>query len=153
MIRGRRLLLIGLVAAFAIAGGTAWALSDGDDSESARWLQPTGTLLKGVAPSGDKYELSFTSAAENGHDPAEAVCTELRGPESAAQGCHPVPDADGTIGGRPWRPSMATLGSDRFFLAVAPQGVSAMEVAVAGDSKAATSEAVDAGPVGRLLIV
>jgi hypothetical protein len=153
MSRRRRFVSLGLAAAFAVAGGTAWAVAQAGDFESGQLSRPTGMLAQGVAPSGEGYELSRIDPADRGMDAADAVCTQIRTPAAAAQGCDPVPDADGRIHGHTWRPSLSILGSDRFFTAIAPKGVTAMAVQVEGQAKAATSRSIDAGPAGTLLIV
>ena len=48
---------------------------------------------------------------------------------------------------------MSQIGAERFFSALAPEGVTAMEVQVKGEPKTAKSLAVDAGSYGRLLVV
>ena len=151
---GRRLVFsLGLAVAFAAAAGTALAVTQGGESQSAQLSRPTGILAQGEGRNGDPYELSRIDPAERGADPEVAFCTQIRTPAAAAQACAPVPDADGRIGGRPWRPSLAVLGTSRFFTAIAPDEVTAMEVQIEGEAGAATSRSIDAGPAGKLLMV
>jgi hypothetical protein len=146
----RRFLTLGLAAAFAVAGGTAWVAQGGDSSPGPP--PPTsGVIAHGKAPSGAEYEIARIESSAMGHP--DAFCTEISSPAGAARGCDPVPDGDGRINGQPWRPSMSVIGSDRFFTALAPQGVTAMEVQVMGGAKAPTSRTVDAGSFGKFLVV
>jgi hypothetical protein len=149
---GRRLLVFGLVAALAAVGGTAaWAVTQADN---ARGLPgPTaGIVTQGTAPSGAPYTISRIDPQQVGKDPSDAFCFEISTPGPGAQACAPVPDEAGLINGQPQRPSFALLGSDRFFVAVAPRGVDAMKVGVVGQGDAGTSRAFDARPAGRLLV-
>jgi hypothetical protein len=148
---GRRLLVFGLVAAMAAAGGTAWAVRQADNAPDLP--APTaGIVAQGTAPSGATYTISRIDAQQVGEDPSNAFCFEIATPAASAQGCAPVPDEAGLINGQPQRPSFALLGSDRFFAAIAPRGVEAMEVGVVGQAKAATSRSLDAGSAGTLLV-
>ncbi len=148
---GRRLLVFGLVAAMAAAGGTAWAVSQADNAPDLP--APTaGIVAQGTAPSGATYTISRIDAQQVGEDPSKAFCFEIATPAASAQGCAPVPDEAGLINGQPQRPSFALLGSDRFLAAIAPRGVEAMEVGVVGQAKAATSRSLDAGSAGTLLL-
>lgn len=149
---GRRLLVFGLVAALAAAGGTAaWAVSQADNAPDLP--APTaGIVAQGTAPSGATYTISRIDAQQVGEDPSKAFCFEISTPAASAQGCAPVPDEAGLINGQPQRPSFALLGSDRFFAAIAPRGVEAMDVRVVGQANAATSRSLDAGPAGTLLL-
>jgi len=150
----RRFLSIGLAAAFAAAAGTAWAVSQGDDNPGPKGLVPThGELAQGRAPSGGAYTVSRLDPAALGEPQTGAFCTRIATPAGGTQGCDPVPDADGRIHGQPWRPSFALLGADRFFTALAPKGVTTMEVQVMGEPEATRSQSIDAGAMGRLLIV
>jgi hypothetical protein len=85
-------------------------------------------------------------------DPAKWFCAEIVTSISGTQGCHPVPDDDGRVDGEPLKPSYALLGTDRFFSLVAPNGVTTMEVRVAGDAKSVQARAIDAGPAGKFLV-
>jgi hypothetical protein len=148
---GRRLLVFGLVAAVAAAGGTAWAVTQADNAPGLP--APTaGIVAQGTAPSGATYTISRIDPQQVGEDPSDAFCFEIATPGPRAQACAPVPDEAGRINGQPQRPSFALLGSDRFFVAVAPRGVDAMEVGVVGQGNAGTSRSLDAGPAGRLLL-
>ena len=148
---GRRLLVFGLVAAMAAVGGTAWAVTQADDTPDLP--APTaGIVAQGTAPSGASYTISRIDAQQVGEDPSNAFCFEIATPAASAQGCAPVPDEAGLINGQPQRPSFALLGSDRFFAAVAPRGMEAMEVRVVGQADAATSRSLDAGSAGTLLL-
>jgi hypothetical protein len=149
---GRRLLVFGLVAALAAAGGTAaWAVTQADNASDLP--APTaGIVAQGTAPSGATYTISRIDAQQVGEDPSKAFCFEIATPAASAQGCAPAPDEAGLINGQPQRPSFALLGSDRFFAAIAPRGVEAMEVGVVGQAKAATSRSLDAGSAGTLLL-
>jgi len=148
---GRRLLVFGLVAAMAAAGGTAWAVSQADNAPGLP--APTaGIVAQGTAPSGATYTISRIDAQQVGGDPSNAFCFEIATPAASAQGCAQVPDEAGLIYGQPQRPLFALLGSDRFFAAIAPRGVEAMEVGVVGEAKAATSRSLDAGSAGTLLV-
>lgn len=148
----RRLLGFGLVAALAAAGGTAWAVTQANDSRDLP--APTaGIVTQGTAPSGASYTISRIDGQDLGQEPTEAVCFEIATPAASAQGCAPVPDGSGLIDGQPQRPLFAVLGADRFFAAVAPKGVEAMQVRIAGEAKAAVSRSLDAGPAGTLLLV
>jgi hypothetical protein len=150
----RRLASLGLAAIITAAGGTAWAIAqDGDSQPAAGLSRPTEVLERGTIPDGDSYEVARIDPAERGLSPAESFCTQIRTPAAAAQSCNLVPDADGRIAGQPWRPSLAVLGTSRFFTTLAPEGVTAMEVQVEGEPKARTSRSIDAGPAGELLIV
>jgi hypothetical protein len=148
---GRRFLVFGLVAAVAAAGGTAWAVTQADTGPGLP-APPAGIVAQGTAPSGATYTISRIEAQQVGEDPSGAFCFEIATPGPRAQACAPVPDEAGLINGQPQRPSFAILGSDRFFVAVAPRGVDAMEVGVVGQGKAATSRSLDAGPAGRALL-
>jgi hypothetical protein len=148
---GRRLLVFGLVVALAAAGGTAWAVTQADNASDLP--APTaGVLAQGMAPSGVTYTISRIDAQQVGEDPSTAFCFEISTRAASAQGCAPVPNEAGFINGQPQRPSFALLGSDRFFVAVAPRGVEAMKVEVVGQGGAGTSRSFDAGPAGRLLL-
>jgi hypothetical protein len=153
MLVRRRVIPVSLVAAFAAAGGTAWAVAQDGDPGPARPSPTTGVLARGAAPDGAMYEVSRIDPAARGEDPLDTFCAEIRSPVAAAQGCDPVPDADGRIHGQAWRPSLALLGGTRFFTAIAPKGVSSMEVRVVGKPAGSTSRSVDAGSAGTLLIV
>src|SRR5918994_3751447 len=147
----RRLLVFGLVAAVAAAGGTAWAVTQADNAPGLP--APTaGIVAQGTAPSGATYTISRIDAQRVGEDPSNAFCFEIATAAASAQACAPVPDEAGLINGQPQRPSFALLGSDRFFAAVAPRGVAAMEVRVVGQANAATSRSLDAGSAGTLLL-
>lgn len=147
----RRLLVFGLVAALAAAGGTAWAVIQTDNASDLP--APTaGIVAQGTAPSGATYTISRIDAQQFGEDPSNAFCFEIAITVTSAQGCAPVPDEAGLINGQPQRPSFALLGSDRFFAAVAPRGVEAMEVRVVGQANAVTSRSLDAGSAGMLLL-
>jgi hypothetical protein len=148
---GRRRLLFGLVAATAAAGGTAWAVTETDNAPGLP--APTaGIVAQGTAPSGATYTISRIDPQQVGEDPSAAFCFEIALSGPGAQACAPVPDEAGRINGQPQRPSFALLGSDRFFVAVAPRGVEAMEVGVVGQANPATSRSIDAGPAGTLLV-
>lgn len=135
----------------AAAGGTAWAVSQADDAPDLP--APTaGMVARGTAPSGAIYTISRIDARQVGADPSDAFCFEIATQGPRAQACAPVPDEAGLINGQAQRPSFALLGSDRFFVAVAPRGVEAMEVGVVGQASAATSRSIDAGPAGTLLV-
>jgi hypothetical protein len=147
----RRLLGFGLVAAGAAAGGTAWAVTHADNASDLP--APTaGIVAQGTAPSGAPYTISRIDAQQLGEDPSNAFCFEIATPAARGQGCDPVPDEAGRISGQPQRPSFALLGSDRFFTAIAPRGVEAMEVRVVGQANAARSRSLDAGSAGTLLL-
>jgi hypothetical protein len=148
----RRLLVFGLVAALAAAGGTAWAVTQANDPPDLP--APTaGIVTQGTAPSGASYTISRIDAQDLGEDPSKTFCIEIVTPAASAQGCAPVPDGSGLIDGQPQRPLFAQLGADRFFAAVAPRGVEAMQVRIVGEAKAAASRSLDAGSAGTLLLV
>ena len=148
---GRRLLVFGLVAAMAAAGGTAWAVTQADNAPGLP--APTaGIVAQGTAPSGATYTISGIDPQQVGKDPSDAFCFEIATPAASGQGCDPAPDEAGLINGQPQRPSFALLGSDRFFTAIAPRGVEAMDVRVVGQGNAGTSQSFDAGPAGTLLV-
>jgi hypothetical protein len=150
----RRFLALSVIAtAFVVAASTAWALTKGDDSGPSGFVPTTGTLAQGTAPSGGRYEIFRLDPSEFDLDSGEALCAEIRTPAAAGQGCNLMPDEDGLIDGQPLRPSLALLGTDRFFTTIAPKGVEAMEVSVEGEDETNTSQALDAGPAGRLLVV
>jgi len=152
----RRILSLGLAAAFAVAGGTAWAVAQTDDSGPDRPTTmpvPTdGRVAEGALPSGGEYTISRVDPARFNADPTRWFCTEIVTRASGTQGCDPVPDEDGRLDGEPLRPSYALLGTDRFFSIIAPQGVTSMEVRIQGQAKATSARAIDAGPVGELLV-
>jgi len=148
---GRRFLVFGLVAAVAAAGGTAWAVTQADTPPGLP-AATAGIVAQGTAPSGAPYTISRIDPQQVGRDPSEAFCFEISTPGPRAQACAPVPDEAGRINGQPQRPSFALLGSDRFFVAIAPRGVDAMKVGVVGQGHAGTSRSFDAGPAGRLLL-
>lgn len=156
MIRRTRILSAGLIAAFAVAGGTAWAITQLDDSGPDRpptgSAPTTGTLAEGRAPSGGDYTISRLDPAEFNADSTKWFCTEIVTSASSTQGCHPAPDPDGRIDGQPLKPSFALLGTDRFFSILAPEGVAAMEVQIKGEDKAAAAQSIDAAS-GRTLLV
>jgi hypothetical protein len=148
---GRRLLVFGLVVALAAAGGTAWAVTQADNAPGLP--APTaGIVAQGTAPSGATYTISRIDPEQVGKDPSDAFCFEIATPGPSAQACAPVPDEAGRINGQPQRPSFALLGSDRFFVAVAPRGVNAMKVGVVGQGNAGTSQSLDGGSAGGLLL-
>jgi hypothetical protein len=148
------LLVLGLAAALAAAAGTSWAVTQGDDDADRTWPVPTaGELVHARAPSGAEYTVSGIDPARFGRDPGSWFCVAITMPAAGTQGCNPVPDGDGRIFGQPWRPSYALLGADRFFMAIAPRGVTAMEVQVHGEAAATRSQSIDAGPAGTLLLV
>jgi hypothetical protein len=161
MRKGRkRLLPFVLAALFVVAGGSAWAIAQDDDSAPLAVPRPTtGELAHGTTPSGGSYSLSGIDPLEFGdayfaQHPSEWFCTELAtssGP--GTQGCSPIPDAEGHFDGKPLRPSYSLLGSDRFFSIVAPKGVTAMAVTTRGETKPTLSRSIDAGSAGRLLVV
>ena len=135
----------------AAAGGTAWAVTQADNAPGLP--APTaGIVAQGTAPSGATYTISGIDPQHVGEDPSDAFCFEIATPAASGQGCDPVPDEAGLIDGRPQRPSFALLGSDRFFTAIAPRGVEAMDVRVVGQGNAGTSQSFDAGPAGTLLV-
>ena len=139
------------MSAIAAAGGTAWAVTQTDNASDVP--APTaGIVAQGTAPSGAPYTISRIDAQQVGKDPSDAFCFEIATTAASGQGCDPVPDEAGLINGQPQRPSFALLGSDRFFTAIAPRGVEAMEVRVVGQANAATSRSLDAGSAGRLLL-
>lgn len=152
----RRSLSVGLAAAFAVAGGTAWAVTQADDSGPDRPttapVPTSGKVAEGTAPSGGSYTVSRVDPAEFKADPTQWFCAEIVTPASGAQGCHPVPGKDGRIDGQPLRPSYALLATDRFFSIIAPEGVTAMEVRMKGQAKATAARPIDAGPAGKLLV-
>jgi hypothetical protein len=160
MVGRTRFLVLALVALFAVAGGSAWAITQEDESPSPVVPTPTtGELARGATASGGSYTLSGIDPVEFGdpyfaEHPTEWFCSSLRtssGP--GTQGCSPVPDAEGRFNGKPLEPSYSLLGTDRFFTMVAPEGVVAMDVAVKGEAKRTSSRSIDAGAAGRLLIV
>jgi hypothetical protein len=110
-------------------------------------------VTQGTAPSGVSYTVSRIAAQDLGADPSKTFCFEIVTSAASAQGCAPVPDGSGLIDGQPQRPLFAQLGADRFFAAIAPRGVKAMEVTTAGEAKAAASRSFDAGSIGTLLLV
>ena len=103
---GRRLVVVGLVAALAAAGGTAWAVRQADDAPGLP--APTaGIVAQGTAPSGAPYTISRIDPQQVGKDPSAAFCFEIATSGPGAQGCAPVPDEAGRINGQPQRPSFA----------------------------------------------
>jgi hypothetical protein len=146
MTRRRRTFLVGLAAAFAVAGSTAWAVTQADDPGPDRPTSlpaPTsGTVAEGTAPSGGSYTVSRIDPAEFKADPTQWFCTEIVTAAAGAQGCHPVPDKDGRIDGQPLRPSFALLGTDRFFSVIAPEGVAAMEIRIKEEAKATAARSI-----------
>jgi hypothetical protein len=150
----RRFLAAGLAAAFGAVAGTAWAVvQDADDADPSGVVPPSVELVHGRAPSGASYTVSRIDASALGESGTGTFCTQITTPAGGAQGCDPVPDADGRINGQPWRPSFAQLGTDRFFTAVAPKGVTSMEIRVKGSAEATRSQSIDAGAAGMLLLV
>lgn len=149
----RRFLVFGLVAVLVAAGGTAWAVTQANDPAQDLPAPTVGVMAEGTAPSGAPYTISRIDAQELGQQPTEAVCVEIATPAASSHGCAPVPDGSGLINGEPQRPSFSVLGPDRFFAAVAPKGVKAMEVRIRGQAKAAVSRSLDAEPAGTLLFV
>ena len=132
-------------------GTAAWAVTQADNASDLP--APTaGIVAQGTAPSGATYTISQIDAQQVGEDPSKAFCFEMSTPAASAQGCAPVPDEAGLINGQPQRPLFALLGSDRFFAAIAPRGVEAMDVRVVGQANAATSRSLDAGSAGTLLL-
>lgn len=148
----RRLLSLGLTAAFAAVAGTAWAVTQADDPDPVGPVPTTAMLEQGETPSGETYTMSRIDPGQLGKDPTEAFCIEIRTSASMTQGCHPVPDGDGEIDGEPLRPSMALLGTDRFFMTIAPNGVTAMEVSIEGGAEETATRSFDARPAGRFLV-
>ena len=152
----RRIVSLGLAAAFVVAGGTAWAVTQVDDSGPDRPtvapLPTSGKVAEGKVPSGGSYTVSRLDPAAFNADPTQWFCAELATPVSATRGCDPVPDEDGSFDGKPLRPAYALLGTDRFFSLIAPQGVTAMEVRIHGQSEATAARSIDAGPAGELLL-
>lgn len=149
----RRVLVIGLTVAFAVTGGAAWAVAQGGNSEKIGFAPATEQLVRGKAPSGHEYTISRIDPSDVGEDAEGAFCTEVRTSVAAAQHCSRPADEKGQIDGQPLRPSFSLLGTDRFFSILAPKGVTSMEVTVEGDATSpATSEAIDAGPAGKLLV-
>ena len=148
----RRWLSLGLAAAFAVAGGTAWAINEGGEAPPDGPAPTTAVLAEGTAPSGESYTISRNEPGEVGADPTEVFCTEIKTETSRTQGCELIPDRLG-VEGQQARPSMSLLGTDRFILAVAPPGVEAMEIGVGGENKTAVSQSLDAGAAGKLLVV
>lgn len=149
----RRLLPLGLAAAFAVAGGTAWAMTEGGDSDPVGPAPTTGILAQGTAPSGESYTISGIDPGEVGADPTNVVCIEIKTDSSRTQGCELIPDQLGATPGQPVSPSMSLLGADRFLLAVAPPGVKTMEVGIVGEAKTTSSRSLDVGAAGKLLVV
>jgi hypothetical protein len=155
-----RFLALALSALLVAAAGSAWAITR--DSGSLPITVPkltTGELARGTTPSGGSWKLSGIDPVEFGDPyfaahPTEWFCTALTtsaGP--GTQGCSPIPDADGRFEGKPVRPSYSLLGTDRFFTIVAPRGVVAMDVRVAGEHTATRSRSIPAGAAGQLLLV
>lgn len=147
--------LLGLVAAVAVAGGTTWAIAQ--DDASPQWPVPTTKVLAtGTAPSDNSYEVAHIDPESAGADPAKAFCYQIRVADSdgrqvgRTQGCDLTAKA---LDGQELRPSYTLLGSDRFFTILAPEGVTAMEVRIKGDTEAAKSRTIDTGTVGKLLMV
>ena len=153
MTRRRRFLPLGFAAAFAIAGGTAWAVSEGGDRHPVGPAPTSGVLAQGTAPSGNDYVISRIEPGELGMDPTEMFCTEIKTPVSRTQGCELIPDQFGEATAQPVRPSLALLGADRFITALAPTGAKAMEVGVEGQAKTTASQSFDVGVAGELLVV
>lgn len=149
-------LVLGLVAALAVAGGTTWAIAQ--DDGSSPWPAPTNDVLAvGTAPSKSSYEIATIDPSVVDADPAKLFCFQIRTEDGGkqvgrTQGCSPAADA---IDGRELRPGYSLLGTDRFFTMLAPEGVSSMEVSVDGNAGTgvARSEALDAGALGKLLVV
>jgi hypothetical protein len=150
----KRFLSVGLAAALAAAGGTAWAMTEDGDSARPEVPAPTsGELTQGPAPSGGRYTISRIDPAQLQHDATKWFCTEIATPAAGTRGCDPIPDANGRVDGQPLRPSYALLATDRFFTAIAPTGVTAMEVRIKGEDNGTASQSIDAGAAGKLLIV
>jgi hypothetical protein len=155
MTRRRRILPLGLAAVFALAGGTAWAVTQADDAASDRPTTPpvpTGKVAEGTAPSGETYTVSRLDPAQFKADPGTWFCREIVTGAASAAGCDPVADQNLEIDGQPLKPSFALLGSDRFFSMIAPDGVTSMEVQVKGGDKTTAAKAADAGSLGTLLV-
>jgi hypothetical protein len=112
----------------------------------------SGKVAEGRAPSGTDYTIFRIDPAQFKADPMKWFCTEIVTEASSTRGCDPAPDAEGNFDGRPLKPSFALLGTDRFFSIIAPEGVTAMEVHVRGQSAATTSRSIEAGPGGKLLV-
>jgi hypothetical protein len=154
---GRKSILsFGLAAALAAAGGTAWAIAQtddpGPDRPAAGSVPTSGKVAEGRAPSGTDYTIFRIDPVQFKADPMKWFCTEIVTEASSTRGCDPAPDAEGNFDGRPLKPSFALLGTDRFFSIIAPEGVTAMEVHVRGQSAATTSRSIEAGPGGKLLV-
>jgi hypothetical protein len=159
MTNRKHLLPLALASMFVLAGGSAWAVSQGDDApEPAQFKPTTGELVRGTTSSGDDYTLSGIDPVAFGdpyfaQHPSEWFCTALTtssGP--ATQGCSPVPDAKGQFEGEPLKPSYSLLGANRFFWIIAPGGVAAMEVTVKGETESTRARSIDAGAAGKLLL-
>ena len=149
-------LWLALAAAVVVSGGTTWAI--GQDEGTSPWpAPPTGVLATGTAPSKSSYEIAAIDPKTVDVDPSEAFCFQIRTEDGGeqvgrSQGCAPTVEA---IGGQEMRPSYTLLGADRFFTMLAPEGVTSMEVEVknAAGTALARSQALDAGELGKLLVV
>jgi hypothetical protein len=146
----RRFFSLGLIAALAAVGGTAWAVTQSGDPNPVK--RTSGVLAQGLTAGGDGYTISRIDAGAFGMAPTRAFCTQISTSAAGAQGCHLVPDKDGRVAGQELRIAPTLLGGTRFFTTLAPEGVTAMEVRVKGEAKAAASRSLDAGSAGTLLV-
>jgi hypothetical protein len=151
MRRRKYILSLGAAGVLAIAGGTAWAITEtsdpGPDRPTAALVPTSGTVAEGRAPSGASYTISRIDAAQFKADPMRWFCAEIVTETSSTRGCDPAPDA-----GLPLRPSYGLLGTDRFFSIIAPPHVTAMEVQIRGEATTTAARSIDADPVGTLLV-
>lgn len=78
-------------------------------------------------------------------------CYEIATKAAKAQGCTPIPDANGEFEGKPVKAGLALLGTDRFVTILAPDGVKTMHVSTDGGNTE-KARSVDVAGVGRLLV-
>jgi len=155
MTRRNRILPLLLAGTFAVAGGTAWAVTQADDSAPDRPTTPpvpTGKVAAGTAPSGDTYTVSRLDPAQFKADPATWFCREIVTQAASSSACDPVADKNLEIDGQPLKPSFSLLGTNRFLTMLAPDRVASMELQVTGEDKTVTAKSVDAGALGTLFV-
>lgn len=148
MNRLRITLIIAVSAAFLGVAGVALALVKDDDESLPEVPAPVvGVLAEGIAPSGSPYTVSQV----DGKAGSTMFCYEISTKVASAQGCQPVPDADGQYEGRPVKSGRTLLGTDRFISTLAADDVETMRVTTTG-SDTVTARSIDVDGVGRLLI-
>jgi hypothetical protein len=150
MIRRLHVIPIAVIGAAVLGvAGVALAVVGDDGRDVIAPVTTLGVVAGGTAPSGKPYTVSRIDAGRD----STMFCSETSMAEASAQGCQPIPDEDGQVGGRPLSPSLRLLGTDRFISVLAPKGVDGMRVTTPGsDAPDVSAHAIEVDGAGRLLL-